>query len=196
MASSTDRRQSSEHSSLPRTQSSESTTSYLAYPVSHVASALYRRLTEPQLPSPLRSMHKRQQSNGGAVLDSPTTSNGFYQVPKRTASPFAPPPLTGLSLRGHKNPRYQLLTRTVAEEIRLLLPPRLQLSTDWTLAYSIEQHGVSLATLYSKCERFAGSRHGFVLVVKDSAGGVRFPQLSNLHYLAHPFIHPPAIRTP
>ena len=169
---STDSRRSSEQASLPPSKSSDSTASYLSYPVSHVASALYRRLTEPNLPSPLRNMHKRQQSNNNTVLDSPTALNGHYQIPKRTASPFAPPPLTGLSLRGHTNPRYQLLTRTVAEEIRLLLPPRLQLATDWTLAYSIEQDGVSLATLYSKCERFAGSRHGFVLVVKDSVGGV------------------------
>ncbi|KAI4139088.1 MAG: hypothetical protein LQ340_008023 [Diploschistes diacapsis] len=116
--------------------------------------------------------HKRQQSNSTHALSkSSTASNGFYSVPHRTASPFAPPPLTGLTLRGHRNPRYQLLTRTIAEEIRLLLPPRLQLATDWTLAYSIEQDGVSLATLYSKCERFSGNRHGFVLVVKDSAGG-------------------------
>ena len=170
MASTNDNsRRSFEQASLPRTQPSESTASYLSYPVAHVASALYRRLTEPHLPSPPKGMHNGQEYSS-AIVDS--SSNGHYQAPKRTDSPFAPPPLTGLSLRGHRNPRYQLLTRTVAEEIRLLLPPRLQLATDWTLAYSVEQDGVSLATLYNNCERFAGNRHGYVLVVKDSAGGV------------------------
>ena len=156
-----------------------STSSFLTYPVSHVASALYRRLTEPHIDSPPPGMHKRNHSGAGitsklAVSSTNGAANGdgMFHVPKRTASPFAPPPLTGLSLRGHRSPRYQILTRTLAEEIRLLLPPRLQLATEWTLAYSVETDGVSLATLYSKCERFAGNRHGFVLVVKDSVGGV------------------------
>ncbi|KAI5806163.1 TLDc domain-containing protein [Geopyxis carbonaria] len=57
-------------------------------------------------------------------------------------------------------------------EIRLLLPPRLQLHDTWTLAYSLETHGVSLATLYER-GRARGS-HGSpcVLVVRDSLGGM------------------------
>ena len=145
-----------------------STASFLAYPVSRVASSLYRRLTEdlnghlPQQPFSVLP-GSTQTTDGG---------NGAIYNPKRTASPFAPPPLTGLTLRGHKSPKQQILSRGLAEEIRLLLPPRLQLAADWILAYSIETDGVSLATLYDRCSVYAGKGHGFVLVVKDGSGGV------------------------
>ena len=144
---------------------SESTASYLAFPVSHVVSGLYRRLTDTSSP-PLTQT---------TTMGTKTSNNPLYNPPRRTASPFAPPPLTGLTLRGARAsnfPSRQVLTKALAEEIRLLLPPRLQLSTDWTMAYSIEQDGVSLATLYEKCAAFKGSRSGFVLVVNDSLGGV------------------------
>jgi hypothetical protein len=134
-------------------------TSYLSYPVSHVVSSLYRRLTDSTISSP------------------PATSraDGVYTPPRRTASPFQPPPLTPLSLRG-LDPRTstQILSRTLAEEIRLLLPPRLQLADRWELAYSLEQDGVSLGTLYQKCASpNLPSGSSFVLVVRDAAGGVR-----------------------
>jgi hypothetical protein len=95
--------------------------------------------------------------------------------PKRHASPFTLPPLTGLTLRGvcaSTSASAQILSRSLAEEIRLLVPPRLQLVTDWTLVYSVEQDGVSLATLYHKCAAYSGKHAGFVLVVRDALGGV------------------------
>jgi hypothetical protein len=66
----------------------------------------------------------------------------------------------------------QLLSRTLAEEIRLLIPPRLQLLDEWTLLYSLDRDGVSLATLYSKCAELQALRRGYVIVVKDGLGGV------------------------
>lgn len=66
----------------------------------------------------------------------------------------------------------KLLSTALAEEIRLLLPPRLQLVDEWSLAYSLEQNGVSLGTLYKQSEEYLGKRGGFVLVVKDGSGGV------------------------
>jgi hypothetical protein len=66
------------------------------------------------------------------------------------------------------------MTKAIAEEIRLLLPPRLQLAEEWHLVFGLEQDGVSLATLYQKCEQYKGGREGFVLVVKDGSGGVCF----------------------
>lgn len=149
---------------------SPSTSSYLSYPVSHVVSGLYRRLTEPYFPPP-------DPKPTSQFPDTSNANNGVMHAPRRTASPFSPPPLTALTLRGPRTAA-QILTRTLAEEIRLLLPARLQLATDWTLAYSVEQDGVSLATLYNKCAKYQNSRHGFVLVVKDSAGGVSFHHYS------------------
>lgn len=68
------------------------------------------------------------------------------------------------------------MSRAVAEEIRLLVPPRLQLADTWRLGYSLEEDGVSLGTLYGKCGSGGIKRgSGFVLVVQDGAGGVGFP---------------------
>ena len=95
---------------------------------------------------------------------------GRERPPRRT--PLPPPPLPPLHLTGYAaGTTTRLLSRTLAEEIRLLLPARLQLHDMWTLAYSLEQHGVSLATLYARAHAHKGA---FVLAVKDCLGGVCF----------------------
>ncbi|KAI9839738.1 MAG: oxidation resistance protein 1 [Sclerophora amabilis] len=101
--------------------------------------------------------------------------NGVYTPPNRNASPFQPPPLYPISLNGFRSfisAPTQILSRALAEEIRLLIPPRLQLVENWTLAYSLEQDGVSLATLYKKCAEYQGTRGGFVIVIRDGDGGI------------------------
>jgi hypothetical protein len=103
---------------------------------------------------------------------------GAYTPPNRTASPFQPPPLYPVTLKGYlpdTASSAQLLNRALAEEIRLLVPARLQLCDDWNLVYSLEQDGVSLGTLYKKSDDLRGLRNGFVLVVKDGDGSVRQP---------------------
>lgn len=144
--------------------------------VSSAVSGLLRRFsTEPM-----------SKSKSSSPIHSPSYpsshhSNGFdgvYTPPYRTASPFQPPPLYPVSLKGYQagTPESaRLLSRTLAEEIRLLVPPRLQLCEDWNLIYSLEEDGVSLGTLYKKCDDLRGLRNGFVLVVKDGEGGVCFP---------------------
>ena len=133
---------------------------YLAYPVKHVVSSLYRRMTEP----PDQPVAK--------LLDAPNTHpSGVYTPPRRTVSPFQPPPLTPLSLKSLHTSASHLLSRSLAEEIRLLVPPRLQLVDSWRLAYSLEADGASLATLYACCEEIAtrSQRAGYVIVVRDSS---------------------------
>ncbi|EXJ89980.1 hypothetical protein A1O3_03047 [Capronia epimyces CBS 606.96] len=142
-----------------------SSAAYLAYPVKHVVSSLYRRMTEPP------------EYPVGKLLEAPTISSaspGVYAPPRRTHSPFQPPPLTPLELRhalSLKAAESLLLTRSLAEEIRLLLPPRLQLIDHWKLAYSLEVDGSSLATLYENCARVSTytQRSGYVLVVRDGS---------------------------
>jgi hypothetical protein len=95
-----------------------------------------------------------------------------YTPPYRNASPYRPPPLYPVTLKGYEPTSTPLLSRALAEEIRLLVPPRLQLCEEWNLVYSLEQDGVSLGTLYKKCFDWRGLRNGFVLVVKDGDGGV------------------------
>ena len=134
---------------------------YLAYPVKHVVSSLYRRMTEP----PDRPVSK--------LLDAPSVphTSGVYTPPRRTESPFQPPPLTPLELTHSCNADSLLLTRSLAEEIRLLFPPRLQLVQSWRLAYSIEVHGSSLTSLYQACEDVSlqTQRAGYVLVIRDNS---------------------------
>jgi len=154
--------------STPSEQHSQSSSSYLAYPVSHVVSGLYRRLTDtsPNRPAPLKlNSHASQRELGN---DMP---NGVYTPLNRNASPFQPPPLTPLTLSGATS--NTVLSRAVAEEIRLLIPPRLQLAEAWSLVYSLEQDGVSLGTLYNKCSApKIPSGSSFILVVQDAAGVV------------------------
>lgn len=102
--------------------------------------------------------------------------------PRRTPTPLLPlqpPPLSPISLTGYSPTTItRLMSPAIAEEIRLLLPPRLQLHETWSLRYSLEQHGVSLSTLYDRtgAEAKAGGETGggYVLAVRDSAGGVSF----------------------
>lgn len=134
---------------------------YLAYPMKHVVSSLYRRMTEP----PDQPVSR--------LLDAPSVphTSGVYTPPRRTGSPFQPPPLTPLELKHSSNADSLLLTRSLAEEIRLLFPPRLQLVTSWRLAYSMEVNGSSLTSLYQACENISlhTQRAGYVLVVRDSS---------------------------
>lgn len=144
-----------------------SSAAYLAYPVKHVFSSLYRRMSEP----PDQPVNK--------LLDAPVLPRKQSDVysPPRRPSPFQPPPLTALQLSHNLSDSQVdslLLTRSLAEEIRLLVPPRLQLVDKWRLAYSLQLHGSSLGTLYDHCEKALGAlgstqRGGFVLVVQDGS---------------------------
>lgn len=90
-----------------------------------------------------------------------------------------PPPLTPVELLGYSaRTKTRLMTPELAEEVRNLVPARQQLYDTWTLVYSLEQHGASLATLYSNnapkityggSEERTRHKHGLVLVVKDRA---------------------------
>ncbi len=148
--------------------STASTSSFLTFPVTYAVNGLLRRLSaEP-------SASRGSESSSPAVTPQPSLEH-IYTAPRRQASPFQPPPLHPLSLKGYREstrPNARLLYKSLAEEIRLLVPPRLQLVDDWHLIYSLEQNGVSLSTLYQRCEEYREKRGGFVLVVRDGGGGV------------------------
>ncbi|RDW73742.1 putative oxidation resistance protein 1 [Coleophoma crateriformis] len=161
------------HENNPTSSASEpspplSSSFYIPSAISHSVTGLLRRFsTDPSQPS----SSKATQS----PVHSPTFPNDAVYVPRRTASPFQPPPLYPITLKGYQSDTAEsahLLSKTLAEEIRLLVPPRLQLCEEWNLLYSLDQDGVSLATLYKKCDELRGLRNGFVLVVKDGDGGL------------------------
>lgn len=157
----------------------QSAASYISYPVSRVVSGLYRRLKNNNNDNNNNSNNSSQQqprhARNTVMTPSSTTSSEVF-TPKRTASPFQPPPLTPLTLKSTADTTHQLLTVALAEEIRLLVPPRLQLVDTWRLAYSLERDGSSLATLYENCRQYShrSQRAGYVLVVRDTSGGAIF----------------------
>lgn len=150
-----------------------STLHYFTEPFAYTARSVARRLSEDEAPTPLA--RALSANYNGSLSD---TAGGMLTqpfLPPRRLSPFQPPPLTPLQLRGYDDStrrRARLLDSALAEEVRLLVPPRLQLCEHWDLAYSLEQHGSTLRTLYARCAAYRGKRAGFVLVVRDAAGAV------------------------
>lgn len=126
------------------------------------------------LSSKFGSRFSSSRSRSGAGTGTASSSGSYTPPPRpRDASPFNPPPLTPLTLKasGNISSADLVLTKALAEEIRLLVPPRLQLLDTWELGYSLERDGSSLATLYARCRDIAARhpRAGYVLVVKDTS---------------------------
>lgn len=193
--------------------------SYLSYPVKYAVNSAFRRLNSDSFNLSNPNTNRSAASNTSS--QPPSTASSFtnlpslaassqpspsYTPPPRALSPlFQPPPLTPLTLTGYKSSTRasaQILGRLLAEEVRLLVPPRLQIVKDWRLLFSLEQDGASLSTLYGRCNdegTLGGTgpggsragRGGCVLVVKDTGGGVfgaylsHPPKPSNGHYYGH-----------
>lgn len=157
-----------------------STFHYIAEPITYTVSGIVRRLSEDDAPTPLA---RALSANYNGSMTDPTT--GVYHPPiqpTRRLSPFQPPPLTPLQLKGYQastRGRARLMSKALAEEIRLLIPPRLQLMDHWSLTYSLSQDGSTLSTLYTLCDRHRGKRGGYVLVIRDAGGGVFGAYLSD-----------------
>ncbi|KAH7393863.1 hypothetical protein DE146DRAFT_110305 [Phaeosphaeria sp. MPI-PUGE-AT-0046c] len=205
MPSATDKPQSTLPSSPPSQRSTPTrSSSYFTYPISYAVSGVLRRLNTDASPkdsngssrnvddssssiqSQLQSTASSLSHSFASLVSSSSTSasnmHNVFQPHHRNASPFQPPPLTPLTLKGYTlgtREKGKLLSKALAEEIRLLVPPRLQLVDEWSLAYSLEQNGVSLATLYQKSDDYRGKRGGFVLTVRDGSGSVFGAYLSD-----------------
>ncbi|KAH8693978.1 hypothetical protein BGW36DRAFT_430001 [Talaromyces proteolyticus] len=168
---------STSRSKSDSTDGRPTTANYFSYPVSRVVSGLYRRLTDPSQEGQPQTRNANKNNNNNRNMSSSTHSSSTIYTPKRTASPFQPPPLTPLTLKSLSSATYRhILTRALAEEIRLLVPPRLQLVDTWHLAYSLERDGSSLGTLYDACRQVSerSPRAGYVLVVRDTSDGAVF----------------------
>lgn len=63
------------------------------------------------------------------------------------------PPLAPLKLHGYKTlTKQHLMDAELADNIRNLIPARNQLYDEWEMVYLLEQHGISLRTLYRNCD--------------------------------------------
>ncbi|KAF2864251.1 TLD-domain-containing protein [Piedraia hortae CBS 480.64] len=148
--------------------------SYLTHPISYSFTSLARRLS-----------YEGEDSHTSLVAQALAAPSVPMAAIPRKLSPFQPPPLTPLtfSATGASAP---ILSHALGEEIRLLLPPRLQLVESWTLAYSLDRDGSALSTLYTHCDALgSGKRAGWVLVVKDADKNVFGAYLSDFPK-AHP----------
>lgn len=121
----------------------------------------------------LRRFNQNSNSSNGSSKSRPSSGNSSSH-----SLSLDPPPLSPLQLSGFSSrTKTRVMTPDLAEEIRVLLPARNQLYDNWSLVYSLEQHGASLTTLYhnsappvsySGSEERTTSKHGYVLVVKDT----------------------------
>ncbi|KAM5534141.1 hypothetical protein V8D89_012161 [Ganoderma adspersum] len=68
-------------------------------------------------------------------------------------------------LAGRREMTDVVLTVEIADMLRPFLPALARLPKQWTLLYSLDQHGISLNTLYTRCQDFRGSA---LFVVRDS----------------------------
>ncbi|KAJ2918813.1 hypothetical protein MD484_g1616, partial [Candolleomyces efflorescens] len=84
----------------------------------------------------------------------------------------------GVELKARKESTVGVLTQHITDLIRPHLPPLSRLPRSWSLLYSLDQHGISLNTLYTNCEApekqrktghqpYIGMR-GAVVVLRDA----------------------------
>ncbi|KAI0776556.1 TLD-domain-containing protein [Trametes elegans] len=72
-------------------------------------------------------------------------------------------------LTGRKEMTVPVLTVEIADMLRPFFPALARLPRAWTLLYSLDQHGISLNTLYARCQDFRGSA---LLVIRDANDAV------------------------
>lgn len=100
--------------------------------------------------TPVNKQPKKQPSLPGRLL----RNNNRSPSPEldQSLTPESLPPLADLQLSGYApGTKHRVLDEDLALNIRNLLPPRLQLYNEWELLYSLEQHGISLNSLYRNC---------------------------------------------
>ncbi|KAF8322248.1 TLD-domain-containing protein [Clavulina sp. PMI_390] len=82
---------------------------------------------------------------------------------------FSPAQKVGnpVELVGRNDTAQQVLTSEIAQAIRPHLPAFFRLTKQWSLLYSLDQHGISLATFYARVSPHCGLG-GCLLVIRDS----------------------------
>ncbi|PIG84532.1 oxidative stress response protein Oxr1 [Aspergillus arachidicola] len=120
----------------------QSAASYFSYPVTHVVSGIYRRLTDPPTSKSKNNMHRNQHSMT-------TPKRLHHLIPGLHPSPNSRP--------GRGNPAAS--------------PGPPATRRHLASSYSLDRDGASLATLYENCREMShrSPRAGYVLVVRDSS---------------------------
>eukprot|EP00842_Homolaphlyctis_polyrhiza_P005509 jgi/Hompol1/595/HPOL_005381-RA len=104
------------------------------------------------------------------VNNQPETTNS----PARTmAFETLPSPQPPVRLVGRTESSHATLTQALANQLRPFLPPLQREADTWELVYSIDQHGISLQTLFSNARsKMPSASSPSMLVLQDLHGGV------------------------
>jgi hypothetical protein len=99
------------------------------------------------------------------------------EKPKLLAPALSPDLVTPhrIQLHGRATDTPPVLTKQIAEELGAFLPPLQKESNHWELAYSLDQHGISVNTLFQRAQE-EGSP--CVLVIQTHHGGILGAYLS------------------
>jgi len=76
-----------------------------------------------------------------------------------------------VELLGRSPATTTVLEHKLARELRAALPALHRLAKSWTLLYSLDQHGISLSTLYTRCAT-APEGGGTILALRDADGAL------------------------
>lgn len=97
--------------------------------------------------------------------------------------------MKAVRLAGRKGLTMPVLDADLANALRPRLPALARLPDTWTLLYSLDQHGISLNTLYSRCTIPPGGKApgsaGSLLIAQDAEGGVFGAWVSEGLHLSH-----------
>ncbi|KAH9476519.1 Oxidation resistance protein 1 [Psilocybe cubensis] len=141
---------------------------------------------------PYPTGHKQGDSNGidpiqwsASGLTSVSHSDGFGSAGKGqdgSIGAFIERKAGKVELAGRKASTTPVLNEELAVLLRPSLPALSRLPRIWTLIYSLDQHGISLNTLYARCEAHATRRAkpgevlinagAMLVVVKDAQGAL------------------------
>ncbi|KAI8369656.1 TLD-domain-containing protein [Blakeslea trispora] len=88
-----------------------------------------------------------------------------FETKKRSMSLPVLPTTTLIHLTNRHPSTFICLEKDLAQNIQAWLPPRISISSQWSLVYSLDQHGASLNTLYYRCRSIHGP---CLLVIQDS----------------------------
>ncbi|KAG1360405.1 hypothetical protein G6F62_000014 [Rhizopus arrhizus] len=73
--------------------------------------------------------------------------------------------MPSIHLQERKESTEPVLTENIAETIRPYIPRRYRVASSWKLLYSLDQHGVSLFSLYSSTKDYEGP---CIMIIKDA----------------------------
>ncbi|KAI9482686.1 MAG: TLD-domain-containing protein [Benjaminiella poitrasii] len=84
--------------------------------------------------------------------------------------------MPSVKLTNRKHDTEPVMTEAIAELIRPYIPKRYRIAQKWGLIYSLDQHGISLSTLYTLMKRYDGP---CIMILKDADKQIFGAYLSN-----------------